>query len=120
MTAAAWKRKIQEQIKAVGTYRPAFASVIDALSKILEQRDRIYEQFLSEGGEFVTKSESYSGQSTKITKNPLLDSWMNLNSLALSYWRDLGLTPSGLKKIDEAAMKPKKRAALDEVLRDLA
>lgn len=114
MTAAAWKRKIQEQIKAVGTYRPAFASVIDALSKILEQRDRAYEQFLSEGGAFCIVTQ------TGKKKNPLMQTWTDLNTLALSYWRDLGLTPSGLKKIDEAAMKPKKRAALDEVLRDLA
>lgn len=114
MTAAAWKRKIQEQIKAVGTYRPAFASVIDALSKILEQRDRAYEQFLSEGGHFCVETQ------TGKKKNPLMQTWTDLNTLALSYWRDLGLTPSGLKKIDEAAMKPKKRAALDEVLRDLA
>ena len=41
---------------------------------------------------------------------------MDLDTQALAYWRDLGLTPAGLKKINEAAMKEKKRSALVEAL----
>jgi hypothetical protein len=54
-----------------------------------------------------------------MTKNPLLVLWDDLNKSALAYWRDLGLTPSGLKKISADAMKPKKTSALAEALRDL-
>lgn len=36
-------------------------------------------------------------------KNPLVAIWEDLNKLALNYWRDLGLTPAGLKKLNEEA-----------------
>ena len=42
-----------------------------------------------------------------------------MNTSALSYWRDLGLTPAGLKKIDESAIKGKKVSALGDILRDI-
>jgi hypothetical protein len=43
----------------------------------------------------------------------------DLNRDALAYWRDLGLTPAGLKKTDEAAMKQRKKSALGEALKGL-
>jgi hypothetical protein len=43
--------------------------------------------------------------------------WQDLNTQALAYWRDLGLTPAGLKKLNEAALKPAvKKTALEEAL----
>ena len=56
---------------------------------------------------------------TNLSKNPLLVLWDELNKSALSFWRDLGLTPAGLRKIDETAMKQQKRNALAEVLSSL-
>ena len=103
---------------AVGTYRPAFSSAVDALSKVLEQRDLAYQQFLDEGGKFVVERISDRG-AVNSAKNPLLQTWMDLNSQALAYWKELGLTAAGLKKIDEEAMKPKKRNTLDKVLMEL-
>jgi hypothetical protein len=44
---------------------------------------------------------------------------MDLNAQALTYWRDLGLTPSGLKKLDDQALKAKKRSSLAEALREI-
>lgn len=119
MTAEAWKRKIRSQAVAVGTYRSAFSSAVDALGKVLEQRDLVYQQFLDEGGQFVVERMSDRGAVNR-GKNPLLQTWMDLNAQALSYWKELGLTAAGLKKIDEEAMKPKKQNTLDKVLMDLA
>lgn len=45
--------------------------------------------------------------------------WDDLNKSALAYWRDLGLTPAGLKKIDDAALKKQKRGGLMEALAEL-
>lgn len=118
MTALAWKNKIRTQVNASGTYRPQFSSVVDALAKVLEQRDRAYTQFLEEGGAFLVTKTSDRGAVNEV-KNPLFVAWMDLNAQALSYWRELGLTPSGLKKIDEDAMKPRKQDALAKVLSDL-
>ena len=59
------------------------------------------------------------GGATNIVKNPALILWDDLNKSALSYWRDLGLTPAGLKKIDEAALKGKKQSTLEKALSEL-
>mgnify|MGYP002515746739 CR=1 FL=1 len=118
MQASAWRDKIRRQIQATGTYRPAFCSVVDALAKVLEQRDAAYQQFIAEGSQFVVERVSDRGAINR-AKNPLLQTWMDLNSQALSYWGQLGLTPAGLKKIDEEAMKPRKQDALAKVLSDL-
>lgn len=52
-------------------------------------------------------------------QNPLLRLINDLNRDALTYWRDLGLTPAGLKKINESALKDNKADALTEALREL-
>ena len=38
-----WKKKIKEEAENLGTYKEEFAGVIDAMSEILEQRDRAYQ-----------------------------------------------------------------------------
>lgn len=118
MTAEAWKRKIRKQVCDIGLYRSQFSSTVDALAKILEQRDAIYKQFLDEGAQAVVEKMSDRG-SVNMAKNPLLVLWMELNAQALSYWVQLGLTPAGLRKINEEAMKTPKRSALAEALASL-
>ena len=113
-----WKKKIIEQCKNVGTYQDAFLPVIDTLAGILEQRDKTHAEFTGSGGKSVIYYTNKAG-AENMTKNPLLIMWDDLNKSALAYWRDLGLTPSGLKKIDEKALKPKKSSALAEALKDL-
>ena len=41
---------------------------------------------------------------------------MDLNAQALAYWRDLGLTPAGLKKLNADALNAKATAAGFEAL----
>ena len=118
MTAKAWSGKLKKQVKEAGTYREQFVPVIDALSKILEQRDQVFDQYVDEGSQAVIERTSDRGAVNR-AKNPLLQLWMDLNAQALAYWRDLGLTPAGLKKIDEQAMKHKKKSALAEALAEL-
>lgn len=118
MKAAAWKRKILENCGQVGTFREAFLPAIDALAKILEQRDAVYQDYIKSGGEPVIWKTSDRG-AEQLVKNPRLQLWTDLNAQALAYWRDLGLTPAGLKRIDEQAMKKRKKSALAEALKDL-
>ena len=104
---------------AEGTYRQEFDSVIDTLADILEQRDRAYQDFIDSGAETVITKISDRG-AENIGKNPRLQIWSDLNTQALSFWRDLGLTPAGLKRIDEAAIKnEKKESALEKALKNL-
>jgi len=100
------------------TYKPYFDHVIDTLAGIMEQRDAAQRLFEESGGKTVVLHTN-KGNATNIVKNPALVIVMELNAQALSYWRDLGLTPAGLKKINEAAMKGRKQSALAEALSEL-
>lgn len=115
MKKAGWKKKIKEATEAAGTYQPFFDGVIDTLADILSKRDDAQALYEASGNQAVVKHTNKGG-ATNIAKNPALVVISELNTQALAYWRDLGLTPAGLKKINEAAMKEKKRSALVEAL----
>ena len=116
MTAAEWKEKIVLSCKDAGTYRNCFEDVIDTLASILETRDKAKEQYEKTGAEPVIMYTNKGGAANP-TKNPILATVDELNKTALTYWRDLGLTPKGLKAIDESAVKAKKTPGLQEVLK---
>lgn len=118
MKKATWKNRITEACRAAGTYRDFFLPVIDTLAGILEKRDEAQNMFTKSGGNILVKHTNKGG-ATNIEQNPALRLINDLNRDALAYWRDLGLTPAGLKKIDEEAMKPKKQNSLEKVLMDL-
>lgn len=118
MRKNAWKKKIIEQCEAVGTYRDAFLPVIETLANTLAVRDSVYGAFVDDGSRAAVAYTNKAGAENMV-KNPLLVQWDDLNKSALAYWRDLGLTPSGLKKLDETALRPQKRSKLEEALKDL-
>lgn len=118
MKKATWKKKIIEATVAAGTYRAFFEPVIDTLADILEKRDTAQEKFEALGGNVLVAHTNKAG-ATNIEQNPALRLINDLNRDALAYWRDLGLTPSGLKKIDEDALKKKKVSSLTEALKEL-
>lgn len=113
-----WKALIIQNCQAVGTFQAAFEPVIDTLAGILETRDQALDTFERSGGSILVKHTNKGG-STNLEQNPALRMVNDLNRDAMMYWRDLGLTPSGLKKINEDAIKPKKANALAEALREL-
>lgn len=119
MKKAAWKKKIESACKEADTYQPFFDTIIDTLADIMERRDDIYTQFMELGGKAVIKHTNKGG-ATNLVKNPMIVIWDDLNKSALTYWRDLGLTPSGLKKITgDAPKKDKKKSALADALAKL-
>lgn len=118
MQKTAWKNRIIAATEAVGTYKDAFMPVIETLAVILSERDKTYKKYIENGAKSVVEYTNKNG-STNLVKNPLLVTWSDLNAQALTYWRDLGLTPAGLKRIDESAVKNKKTSALGEVLKSL-
>lgn len=116
MEAQAWEKTIVKCMKTAGTYQKQYDSAINSLADILEQRDRVYEQFVEEGSQATVIKISDRGAENSV-KNPLLAIWMELNRDALAYWRELGLTPGGLKKINESAVKAIKNVtALEKAL----
>lgn len=114
-----WKSKIKSAAKKAGTYQPFFDAVIDTLAGILEKRDTAQELFDRSGGSVIVKHTNKGG-ATNLELNPALRLINDLNRDALAYWRDLGLTPAGLKRINEAAMQKKEKgSALEEALKSI-
>lgn len=118
MKAKTWKARITAACREAGTYRPCFDYTISILSEILERRDTAQAKFEKDGCEFLIEHTNKNG-STNLEQNPLLRIVNDMNRDALAYWRDLGLTPAGLKKINDKAMEKPKRSALAEAMRAL-
>lgn len=100
MKKSAWARRIKSACIEAGTYQPFFDPAISTLSEILEKRDAIETDYKRLGEKPVIVYTNKGGKSNPV-KNPLLVLWAELNKDALAYWRDLGLTPAGYKRINE-------------------
>lgn len=118
MKKKTWIKRIKEACDEAGTYRPYFDNVIITLAGILEKRDEAEEYYEECGGDPIIIHTNKAG-AENMTTNPALALWDNLNKSALAYWRDLGLTPAGLKKIDETALKTQKKDAFADALSNL-
>ena len=114
-----WRTRIIESCKAAGTYRDCFEDAIETLASILERRDEAERQFIANGGEAVIIHTNKTGQANA-AKNPALVIIDDMNKTALAYWRDLGLTPAGLKRLREFKIEEKPRSPLEKALEELS
>lgn len=103
MTKKQWKSRIKKACTEAGTYQKYFDSIIDTLAGILEIRDKAQEKFEESGGNPVVMHTNKAG-AANLTKNPALVAIMDCNAQALAYWRDLGLTPMGLKRLGDKGL----------------
>lgn len=101
-----WSKRIKNACEAAGTYRAFFDPVIDSLAGIMELRDNALEKYEASGANTIVKYTNKSGN-TNIVKNPALVVLMECEAQALTFWRELGLTPSGLRKINENGLTVK-------------
>ena len=115
-----WMRKINAACRKAGTYQPQFKYVIETLAQIMEDRDKVHEQYVLDGAR-PTVIHTNKAREANIVKNPMLVMEMDLNAQALAYWRDLGLTPAGLKKLNAEVVKDKQAGGnLEKILEGLA
>ena len=114
MNKAEWFDKIKTACEEARTYKPFFDSVIETLAGILEKRDEALEVFKQTGGNVIV-THTNKGGAKNLVQNPALRLANDLNRDALAYWRDLGLTPSGLKKLN-AEVVEKKSSSLEQLL----
>lgn len=115
MEAEQWISKIKDACKEVGTYQSSFDIPISTLADILQKRDETEQQFKDEGRKYILEHTNAAG-ATNTEQNPLIRLINDLNRDALTYFRDLGLTPKGLKAINEKAMKAGKESAVEKLL----
>ena len=123
MNKTEWKTIIEDQIKFDHDYIPSFQTTIQILSEMLEERDRVYSMYIESGAQPVVNFTSDRG-AINLKPNPLLRTWQDINTLCLSYLRDLGLTAAGLRKLQgqlpkETGDAPLFRSPLLNELRDM-
>ncbi len=119
MEAKRWITLLKKQTKGIGTYRKEFEQVIKDTANLLEQRDAVYEQYIKEGAQPVVTRTSDRGAENR-TKNPLLATWEDLNKTALSFYRDLGLTPAGLKRITTTVIENEAIGNFAEIMKNIS
>lgn len=117
MKKETWKRRIKEATISAGTYRPCFDELINTLAGILEKRDEAEAEYKRLGSEPIVKYTNKGGNQNMI-KNPALTLWNDMNTTALAYWRELGLTPAGLKKLKDDALR-EQTADFGSILRSI-
>lgn len=116
MNSEQWKKNIVKACKDAGTYQPFFDEVINTLAQIIEKRDEAYDLYQSTRSKPVISMTK--GGASKPCKNPILAVWCDLNSQALAYWRELGLTPSGLRNLGKD-ISQKKQSTLQSILGEI-
>ncbi len=117
MTAKQWKKAIEEQMKIDDDYLPSFDITIKILSEMLEERDRIYQAYIEGGANPVFEFQSSGGNSNP-KPNPLWKQWQEINTSALLYLRDLGLTAAGLRKL-QGQLPDKPAKSCEEIMRQI-
>lgn len=118
MTEKLWKNRIIKACKRAGTYRDCFEDPISTLAWILAQRDELIRQFKESGGEAVVEHINTKNQ-VNLEQNPCIRLINDFNRDALTYWRDLGLTPKGLKAISDMVPADDKIDPLDALIDQL-
>ena len=115
MKRAKWEETLKEQIKFDADFIPSFETTIKILAEILEERDNVYTAYQKDGARPVIEFTSDRG-AVNPKPNPLLKQWQELNTSALAYLRDLGLTAAGLRKLQGQIpeRKSKKPSKLEE------
>lgn len=110
--------EIRAACQGLGTYREEFDPAIWALAKVEKERDSAWEEFETEGGIRIVTTVNKAGAEYR-QQNPSYTVWLNLVAESRSQRRELGLTPAGLKKLRDDAMKAPKKSALAEALAKL-
>lgn len=113
-----WVVRIKIACTEAGTYQKWFDDIIDTLAGIMENRDKAQDQFINTFGGKPVVSHTNKGGNTNLVKNPALVLVNDLNATALSYWRDLGLTPKGFQQMQSSGFK-KQEATFEDVLKNI-
>lgn len=115
MTKKKWKGRIIQCCDDAGTYKPYFEDVIDTLADILQRRDEAQNLFKKSHDDMLVSYTNKSGASN-LELHPALKTVNALNRDALQYWKELGLTPATLKKMNESAFKEQSQSGFSLAL----
>lgn len=114
-TARQFENEIIRQMDALHVYHEEFGNAVTVLARMLYDYQETLRMFEESGGRVVVKHTNKAG-AVNAVKNPYYQTLEGLRVGILAYLRELGLTPAGLKKVNEASMKPEKSSPLTEAL----
>lgn len=101
-------------MRSLGVYKKEFEPVIKIYAQLKDQYDELTAQFERSGYDY---SED-TAQGTK--KHPIVTTLESLRKDILSYAGQLGMTPAGLKRLNDASLQPEKSSPLSDALRVLS
>jgi hypothetical protein len=110
-----YKAELKKQMKAVGTYKDEFEIIIDATAKLLADYDDAVDKFKKSGSNIIIKHTN-KAKETNTVKNPFYLVIEGMRAQILKHLNELGLTPAGLKKINENGMGNKKESTIAKAL----
>ena len=113
-----YKKQIINKMKQVGTYNTSFMYTINTLAKVLADYEKTTNLYERTGGQIIVKHTNKSG-ATNIVKNPLYQAIEKQRDDIIAYSRELGLTPAGLKRIQDKDNTSKKESRLEMMLHEL-
>lgn len=99
----------------VGTYQPSFDDAVDTLAGMLERRDTLEKQFYKSNAPMIVEHTNKAG-ATNLEQNPMVRMLNDMNNDILSFMRDLGLTPRGLKTITDKNASKEVKSPFTEIL----
>ncbi|MFA0816015.1 MAG: P27 family phage terminase small subunit [Anaerofustis sp.] len=95
----------------LGVYKKEFDPIIKIYGQLMEQYEVLTDIFIESGFDY----EESTAQGTK--KAPIVTTLEALRKDILSYASQLGLTPQGLLRTDDAAFRKQKRSAISDALK---
>lgn len=98
------EQEIADRMKALGVYKPEFDSTIRRYRKLSEEFETIYAQYRKKKYPFVVSGPQ------GVKKSPVVVTLETLRRDLLSLEDALGLTPKGLKALQEEPFKPEKKS----------
>lgn len=111
---------IINRMKALGTYDVAFEECIRRLAALYAEREEIEEEIKSPEFSRLVNHTNKAGK-TNIVKNPLLAMRAEVTAQIMEHEKELGLTPSALKKISDTAARNKaEESPLAQALRSMS
>lgn len=117
-TQKQYENDIVKKMKALKVYKPEFELTITGLAKALVMQDSSEELFEKSGGQIMIKHTNKAG-ATNAAKNPFYLALETLRQDIIIYLRELGLTPSALKRINESSLKQRTSSPLSDALAKL-
>ena len=98
--------KIRNALTGLGIYRDEFEWQIQMLAELFIRREQTKDAFRKSGGSAIIK-QTNKGGSVYAVKNPLLTEIDFVEKRIIELAREMGMTPSAIRKVNEAALGKK-------------